>query len=82
MSTVTQSLPTANPNVSYARLYNALDGYAVQTPAGLVFSDHDDHLYALPPEHAQACELLGAVAGVERVNVLAALAQVEEYPHG
>jgi len=78
MSTVTQSLPTANPNVSYARLYGALDGYAVQTPAGLVFVDHDQHRYALGAEHAVACELLAPVGGVERANVLQALARAGE----
>jgi len=64
--------------VSYARLYGSLDGHAVQTPAGLVFVDHDQHLYALPPEHAAACGLLQPVGGVERSNVLAARARAGE----
>ena len=64
--------------VSYARLYDVLEGYAVQTPAGLVFVDHDAHLYALTPDQAQALTLLGAVPAIERANVLAALAQAGE----
>jgi len=64
--------------VSYARLYGALEGYAVVTPTGLVFVDHDQHLYALGAEHAAALTLLAPVHGVERANVLAALAQAGE----
>ena len=78
MATVATLSPTGNPTVHYARLYGALECYAVQTPAGLVVVDHDQHVYVLPPEHAAALTLLGAVAGVERRNVLAALAQCEE----
>ena len=78
MATVSTLLPTGNLTVSYARLYDALDGYAVQTPAGLVFVDHDAHVYAIPPDQAHALTLLGAVPAVERLNVLAALAQCEE----
>jgi hypothetical protein len=68
----------ANPTVQYARLYGSLEGYAVQTPAGLVFVDHDVHFYALTPDQAQALTLLGAVSQVERANVLQALARCAE----
>jgi len=78
MATIPSILPTGNPTVSYARLYGTLEGYAVQTPAGLVFVDHDQHLYALGAEHAAALTLLAPVGGVERANVLAVLACVEE----
>ena len=63
MATVMTLSPTSNPTVHYARLYGSLEGYAVQTPAGLVFADHDGHLYALPPEHAAALTLLEEVCG-------------------
>jgi len=81
MLSLHEILPMHKPSVltvHYARLYGALEGYAVQTPAGLVFCDHDGHLYALAPEHAAACELLAPVRGVERANVLQALARCGE----
>jgi len=78
MAIVANLSKIGTPTVSYARLYGSLEGYAVQTPAGLVFVDHDQHIYALTPDQAQALALLGAVAGVERANVLAALARAGE----
>jgi len=77
MTTVSHSIAVAQPTVHYARLYT-LDGYAVQMPAGTLFVDHDQHVYALTPDQAQALTLLGAVPAVERANVLQALAQCEE----
>jgi len=50
----------------------------VQTPTGLVFVDHDCHVYALTPDQAHALTLLGAVPAVERMNVLQALARAGE----
>jgi len=52
MPTVTQLSPTANRNVHYARLYDALDGYRVATPCGTRFVDHDGHVYALDADQA------------------------------
>jgi len=78
MLTVTHSLSNAQTAVSYARLHDTLEGYAVQTPAGLVFVDHDAHVYALTPDQTPALTLLGAVPAVERGNVLAVLAAAEE----
>jgi len=75
MATIPSILPAGNPTVHYARLYGALEGYAVQTAAGLVFVDHDQHIYALDASHAAGLSLLAPVSGVERANVLAALAQ-------
>ena len=63
----------ANPTVHYASLYGALEGYAVQMPAGLVFVDHDAHVYALTPDQAPALTRLGAVPAPERAHVLTAL---------
>jgi hypothetical protein len=77
MLTVANLAAVANAPVSYARLY-ALEGYAVQTSAGLVFVDHDAHVYALAPDQAEALTRLGAVPAVERANVLAALKRCEE----
>jgi len=77
MATIPAILPTGNPTVSYASLFT-LEGYAVQTPAGLVFVDHDAHVYALPPDQAHALTRLGAVPAVEAAHVLAALARCEE----
>ena len=78
MATVTNLPPTHNPTVHYARLYGSLEGYAVQTTAGLVFVDHDGHMYAFDAEQAHALTLLGAVPATERANVLQALAGCEE----
>jgi len=65
--------------VHYARLYGALEGYAIVVPTGATyFCDHDAHLYALTPAHAAAMTLLGAVAGIERAHVLQALARAGE----
>jgi len=77
MATVANFVPTDNPSVRSARLYT-LEGYAVQTSAGVVFVDHDSHVYALEPDQAHALTHLGAVPAVERANVLQALAQCEE----
>jgi hypothetical protein len=72
-------IPTTDKpiTVHYARLYT-LEGYAVQTPAGLIFVDHDAHVYAIPPDQAHALTRLGAVPAVERANVLQALARAGE----
>jgi len=78
MTTVASSGPVDKTTVSYARLYDALEGYAMPTPAGLVFVEHDGHVYALTPDQAQAVCTLGAVPAVERAYVLAALAQCAE----
>jgi hypothetical protein len=78
MMTVPTSVPVANPTVHYARLYGALEGYAIVTPTGTTyFCDHDAHLYALTPDQAHALTDLGAVPAVERANVLQALARCE-----
>jgi len=77
--TVPHLAVVANPTVSYARLYDALEGYLVRTEADAIFFlDHDAHLYALTPDQAYAVCALGAVAGVERANVLQALARCAE----
>jgi len=68
---------TDKPTVSYTRLYASLEGYAVVTPAGTLFADHDQHIYALQPDQAVALTTQGAVPAVERANVLAALAGYE-----
>ena len=79
MATIPAILTTGNPTVSYARLYGALEGYAIVTPTGTTyFCDHDVHLYALTPDQAHALTDLGAVPATERANVLAALARCEE----
>jgi len=79
MSTTVPDLVTAaNPTVHYALLYGALEGYAVQTPAGTLFLDHDAHVYALTPDQVAQLTDLGAVPEVERANVLQALARCEE----
>ena len=78
MPTVTQLSPTANRNVHYARLYDALDGYRVATPCGTRFVDHDGHVYALDADQAAALTTLGAVPTIEGANVLAALARCGE----
>jgi hypothetical protein len=78
MATIPAILTPGNPTVSYARLYGSLEGYAVPTLAGLVFVDHDAHVYAIPPDQAHALTHLGAVPAVERANVLAALARCAE----
>src|SRR5262245_2026902 len=79
MLTVAHSLSNAQTTVSYARLHDTLEGYAIVTPTGVTyFCDHDAHLYALTPDQAQALTLLGTVPAVERANVLAARAGCEE----
>jgi len=78
MATIPAILTTGNPTVSYARLYGSLEGYAVPTSTGLVFVDHDVHVYAMPPDQAPALTLLAAVPQVERANVLQALERCEE----
>jgi hypothetical protein len=79
MATIPTILTTGKPPVQYARLHGTLEGYLVHTAAdALYFVDHDSHVYVLQPDQAQALTLLGAVAAVERVNVLAALARCEE----
>ena len=79
MATVATLPPTSHLTVHYARLYSALEGYAVRTSTGaLVFVDHDAHLYALTPDQAHALTRLGAVLATERANVLQALARCEE----
>ena len=77
MATVATLAPTRNLTVSYARLYGALEGYAVRTPTALVFVDHDGHVYALPPDQAHAVCDLGAVPAVEWANVLQAVSACE-----
>ena len=65
--------------VHYARLYSALEGYAIVVPTGLTyFVDHDGGVDLLSAEQSRAVVLLGAVSGVERANVLQALAQCGE----
>ena len=79
MSIVTEVLAMHKPTVHYARLYAALDGYAIVTPTGATyFCDHDGHLYTLTPDQAHALTVLGAVPQIERANVLAVLAQAGE----
>jgi len=80
MAVTVPDLPTTDKPVlvSYAHLYGALEGYAVQTPTGLVFVDHDAHVYVVPPAQAHALTVLGAVPAIERANVLAVLARCEE----
>jgi len=78
MSIVARSIPVDNTTVSYARLYDVLECYAIQTPAGTLVIDHDQHVYALTADHLGALTLLGAVPQVERANVLAALALAGE----
>ena len=77
MSTVANLTTPDNPAVRYARLYT-LDGYRVETPCGVRFVDHDAHVYALDADQAAALTDLGAVPAIERANVSAALARVEE----
>ena len=77
MATVANLPQTDNPTVSSARLYT-LEGYAVATPSGTLFMDHDAHIYALTPDQAHALTDLGAVPAIERAHVLAALARCEE----
>ena len=76
MFTVPDIAPPAKPVlVSYARLYDTLEGYAIVAPTrATYFCDHDAHVYALTPDQAHALTLLG----VERAHVLAALAGCEE----
>ena len=79
MAIVTETSPVANPTVSYARLYGALEGYLVRTEAGVMFFlDHDAHVYAIPTDQAHALVDLGAVPATERANVLEALERCEE----
>ena len=78
MATVAHLTAPDNPTVRYARLYGALDGYAVRTSTALVFVDHDSHVYALAPDQAPAVCDLGAVPAVERANVLEAVSAREE----
>jgi hypothetical protein len=72
MQTLAHLTTPDNRTVHYARLYDALEGYAVPTPAGTLFIDHDQHIYTLDADH------LGAVPAIERLNVLAALARCAE----
>ena len=79
MATVANLMTPANLNVQYARLYGALEGYAIEAPTGTTyFCDHDAHVYALDTDQAHALTLLGTVPAVERANVLAALERCEE----
>ena len=82
-ATVPDLVTAANLTMSYARLYGALEGYAIVTPTGATsFCDHDGRLYALTPDQAQALTDLGAVPAIERANVLQALAQAGEVARG
>jgi len=82
MLSLHETQPMHKPSVlavHYARLYSALECYAVRLADGtLRLVDHDAHVYALAPEHAAAVTLLAAVSGVERANVLAALQRCGE----
>ena len=80
MAVTVPEIPTTdNATVHYARLYGGAECYLVQRAGGTRrLIDHDGHVYAIAPEHAAACELLALVHGVERANVLQALARCEE----
>ena len=78
MSIVPEVLPMhKSVLVHYARIAS-LEGYRVETPAGIRFVDHDGHVYALTADQVQVLTDLGAVPAIERANVLAALARAEE----